>query len=353
MSVRIGDVTFPDWRSLRIGRGWSDTFVFPISVYDGLPPQRRAKILGGMVNKVAKLRRSASIWVPVEGPDGFWFRREVQRSLKGLPLPVAVTPASVECPRLADFSFLPWTDRIPTPPPPETSPLFTAATSHHELACLHVLARVQSASTAEVASLAGCSIPTARQALKNLEGDWHISLEVEDRIPTWQINRRGISLSLRSWGVPAGMPFPSYKERKLIPGRHRRTTRFWPAWLCMAWPQAEIWTGWSEVTFSRCWPDALAWGRVDGFETLFWLEVESGHRSRNELVTILRRRFNQAIIYARRFPIRLVFVVLGQTWVQGTSAKVFLDLPHDAAVVMGDWLTFGQLALPGWGHINL
>jgi hypothetical protein len=26
-------------------------------------------------------------------------------------------------------------------------------------------------------------------------------------------------------------------------------------------------------------PDALAWGRLDGSETLFWLEADGGHSS--------------------------------------------------------------------------
>jgi hypothetical protein len=346
-------VIFPDWRSLPIGRGWSDTFVFPISAYDGLPPMRRAKMLRDMANKVAKIRRSASIWIPVDGPDGIWFRREVQRSLQGLVLPYAVTPVSVECPQLADFSFIPWTDRVATPAPPEAPSLLIAdKLNQHELGCLHVLARIRSASTAEVASLTGCSLPTARQALRGLMGDRFALLDTDAPFPVWELTRRGKSLSLRSWGAPKGVSFPGYKERELKPGRHRRTTRLWLTWLRNAWPQAEIWAGWSEVTFGRCWPDALVWGKLDGFETLFWLEVESGHRSRQEIMRITRRRLNQAMCYSKRFPLRLVFVVLSQKWAQPVLSGISQNLSHDVSVVIGEWGTFGELALPRWGSVS-
>jgi hypothetical protein len=183
--------------------------------------------------------------------------------------------------------------------------------------------------------------------------NWRLAKKQEsDRIPEWRLMRHGISKSLRSWGVAKGVRFPGYKERKLNVSRHRRVTRIWLEGCKKTWSQVEIWTGWSEVTFNNFWPDALAWGKLDGFETLFWLEVESGHRSRQGIVQIIRRRINLAITYARRFPVRLAVVLMAPLWVLDVLADEFVGVPYDLAVVLGKWVREDQITSPEWGKVK-
>ena len=37
MTVRLGDVTFSDWISLKFEGGYTDTFIFDIDALNGLP----------------------------------------------------------------------------------------------------------------------------------------------------------------------------------------------------------------------------------------------------------------------------------------------------------------------------
>jgi hypothetical protein len=120
----------------------------------------------------------------------------------------------------------------------------------------------------------------------------------------------------------------------------------------MAWPQAEIWAGWSEVACGRSRPDALCWGQLDGYETLFWLEVESGNRARARLQRKTADRVNRALLYAHRSSVRLVFVLLGPPWVREGVAGIFPALPGDLAVMLADWKHFGDLPEPGWGRVK-
>ena len=57
-------------------------------------------------------------------------------------------------------------------------------------------------------------------------------------------------------------------------------------------------------------PDALAWGKMDGVETLFWLEVESGKSSRKLILDKTVTRWLKATEYARAVGMHLVFVFL-------------------------------------------
>jgi hypothetical protein len=352
MAVRVGPLVFRTWQSLSFRNGWSDTFYFPMSPGDGLPPRDYAEIVRLMAHTLARLRRGASIWVSVENLGGEWFREEVRRALLGLPVSVVVTAGLPANPELAHFSYVLGLDRIPPPPPPCTPDLYLENIPMRALCCLRALARMESAYTAEVASQAAFSLPVARRALVGLQDRGLVSV-INGKYPAWQIRRPGLSLALRSWGLPPGVPFRSRCERRSSGGRHLRTLRLWPAWLRRAWPQAEVWAGWSEVAFGRLRPDALAWGRLDGQEVLFWLEVESGHASREELQRKTLHRFNQALVYARSFPVRLVFVLLGLPWVLRSAVTVFRNLPIDAIVVLEDWKSFGFLPVPGWGEVHL
>jgi len=61
------------------------------------------------------------------------------------------------------------------------------------------------------------------------------------------------------------------------------------------------------------------------------------------------RRFEQALLYARRFSLSLVFTLLAPPWVLRVVVGGFGGLPGDAAVVLADWKAFGVLPAPRWG----
>ncbi len=349
MAVRVGSLVFSEWRSFPLGNGWSDTFVFPLSAQAGLPPGDYAHPLRRMAGHLAGLRPGASLWVPVAAPGGCWYADEARQALRGLPLAVAVTQDRGALLSLRDFSFCPGLFPTPVPPPPTAPERGISDLSLQEVQALRVLARLGTAYTAEVASLAGVSLPTARQALRGLKHRLLVDREEQEAFPIWKVRRPGLSLALRSWGLPPGVAFPTRRERSATTGRHRRTARLWPAWLRRSWPQAGVWTGWSEVALGRLRPDALAWGELSGREALFWLEVESGNASRETLRRKTTRRFEQSLLYARRFSLCLVFALLAPPWVRQAVVGGFVGLPGDATVVLADWKAFGALPAPRWG----
>jgi len=326
-----------------------------------------------------KLRHSASLWVAVESPPGgTWYPEQVRRTLHGISAPVAVTNDLNTPPQINDFSFYPWTECIQSPPPPQAENPLPEDISPNELCCLQVLARLEQAYTLEVASLASCSRPTARKALKSLCERELLDFVPESRnarYPYWEIRRGGVSLALRSWGVSAGVSFPRRKERRYggkkrsdvlssskgkdqkvlyVGGRHRNTSRLWPAWLRTAWPErVTIWAGWSEVFLGGSRPDALAWGLLDGRETIFWLEVESGNRSKVEIARKAIRSINKAIQYVGSFSdLDLVVAFLGPPWVIGGIRDVLGDVPGRVSIVLAGWTDFGALPEPIWGKIE-
>jgi len=370
MPVRVGSLLFDDWHSLLLNKAWSDTFVYRLSSTDGLPPVDYANAVRRVIPPLLKLRHSASLWVAVESPaGGTWFAEQVRRTLHGISAPVAVTNGIDDPPQLNGFSFYPWTERIQSPPPPQAENPVPDDISTNELRCLQVLARLEQAYTLEVASLSGCSRPTARKALKALRerGFLHFFPESNRvRYPYWEIRRRGVSLALRSWGISAGISFPRRKERRYggkkrdhdkkalyVGGRHRNTSRLWPAWLRKAWPdRATIWAGWSEVFLGGSRPDALAWGLLDERETIFWLEVESGNRSKVEIARKAIRHINKAILYTESFPnMDLVMAFLGPPWVLEGIANVIGEVPKRMSVVLAGWMDFGTLPEPVWGKV--
>jgi hypothetical protein len=352
MAVRVGSLVFSEWRSFPLRNGWSDTFIFPLSAQAGLPPGDYAHPLRRMAGQLARLRPGASLWIPVEAPGERWFADEARQALYGLPLAVAVTRGGGSLPSLQDFSFCPGLFPTHVPSPPDATETGESDLSVQEVQGLRVLARLEIAYTAEVASLAGVSLPTARQALRGLQSRRLVEREGGEAFPIWKVRRAGLSRALRSWGLPPGVAFPARRERSSATGRHRRTARLWPAWLRRAWPQAEIWTGWSEVAMGRLRPDALAWGVLGGREALFWLEVESGNASRETLRRKTVRRFEGALIYARRFSLSLVFALLAPPWVRRAVMEIFVQVPGDAAVVLADWKAFGALPAPQWGIVR-
>ena len=111
-----------------------------------------------------------------------------------------------------------------------------------------------------------------------------------------------------------------------------------PAWLKSAWPQAEIWAGWSEVRIPgvSVIPDGLAWGRIQGYETLFWLEVGDSHKSRDKITNITTKRLDQAWELCERTGVRLVYAQLSTNWVHEVARWACVELPNEVAVVMGN-----------------
>jgi hypothetical protein len=87
-------------------------------------------------------------------------------------------------------------------------------------------------------------------------------------------------------------------------------------------------------------------------ETLFWLEVESGHGSREEIRQKIRRRFTQAANYADEKKVGLVFALLGRDWVCEAARPAFVNLPENVAVTIGNWKEEGRLPMTEWGRVE-
>jgi hypothetical protein len=275
---------------------------------------------------------------------------------------------------------------VPGPPPPQAEEWFLGNLSNNELMCLRVLDRLQEGYTAEIAALAGLSLDTARKNLQILvEKDYavynvgtvmkpkhelspkqlvligeksfgRVDPEKKLRYPFYKITRKGNSLALRSWGIPPGYYFPERWEfRKPSDSRHRKILRKWPAWLRKAWPHTQVWTGWSEVYIKGldATPDALAWGSFGDYETLFWLEVESGHQSSERIIQKINRRLNQASAYGKSMKLNVVFVLLAMPWVQKMAGPALVNIQDHVAVVTEDWNNFGHLPMAEWGRVRL
>ena len=113
-------------------------------------------------------------------------------------------------------------------------------------------------------------------------------------------------------------------------------------------PHAGIYAGWNEVSIPglKSRPDALAWGEIQGVETLFWLEVETGNVSRRRLLDNTSVRWMKAKAYSKAANVHLIFVLLGMPWVQETARTAFRDVP-------ANWnkFNFGKLPYPKWGEV--
>lgn len=364
MTVRIGNITFSNWISLNHEGGYTDTFIFDIHALNGLPPFRYRPLLQRLVAELNRKRPGASLWLRVDAP-GEWYRMEVKLAMRrGLSIPYALTSAGV-APEFHGFSHPPRLfHSAPLPPPKATDDL--PSISPDELKCLQVLVRIWKGHQDEIASLTGLSrhmICEILEALKKRGLAVHKIGRNEDDptkadpFPLWHPTRQGTSLALRSWGAPKGIHFSRFKE--VNPGKictpHRSISRRWQAWLRSAYPRAEIWTGWSESMLPgmSVYPDALAWGRLQGYETLFWLEVGDEHKKKEAIESTTRKRMKSALRYCRRTGVRLVYAQLSPNWVRENAGWALRRLPEDAAVVMGDWRKFGILPPVEWGFLTM
>jgi hypothetical protein len=367
MTVLVCDATFSDWVSLPMEGRYSDTFIFRISTQACLPPFAYGPLLRRIVAKIRYKRPCASLWVQVDAP-GQWFGVAVHNALRGLNLPFVVAQEG-ETPTFARFSLPPVLSYSRLPDPPVVGPKLPKV-APDELRCLQALGRMIKGQADEIASLTNLSESTVETALTSLQEKRMVEYKIGTRIlrneslsaqhdPVfmWHLKQHGLSIALRSWGVPKGIDFKARLEKHQVQigYRHRHIARLWSAWLKAALPQAQIWAGWSEVCIpgTSVIPDGLAWGRLHSHEVLFWLEVGDDHKSRKEITKTTRIRLNAALKYCKGTGMRLVYAQLSTPWVHDAVAEACGELPEWAAVVLGNHRWFGELPMIEWGTLTI
>jgi hypothetical protein len=367
MTVRIGDVTFSDWISLKFEGGYTDTFIFDIDALNGLPPFDFHPLLQRLVAELDKKRPGASLWIRVTSP-GEWYLMEVKRSMTdGFSVPYVVTSWD-KTPDYHSFSFGPRLFSSSLPRPPKVDDEFSHF-SREELKCLQVLTRNRKGSEEEIASLTGLPERITYDVLQGLQKKKKVIFKLGevfqkdkskpkkmDPYWMWHPTRKGVSVALRSWGASKCVDFSGVKElnQHLIGTPHRTNSRRWLAWLRSAYPLTEIWTGWTEVQLPEISvrPDALAWGRIQGFETLFWLELGDEHKKRMEIQRITRIRLASALQFCQQTGVRLVYAQISPKWVQKAVGMALGPLPPDMAAVTASTRKFGKLPTVEWGTIT-
>lgn len=366
MTVQLGEVTFSDWISLEYEGGFTDTFIFDIDALNGLPPFVFHPLLQRLVAELDKKRPGASLWIRVTSP-GEWYLMEVKSSMTdGFSIPYVVT-AKDKRPEYRSFSFGPRLFSSSFPPPKVDDEI--SGFSREELKCLQVLTRNRKGSQEEISSLAGLPETITLDVLQGLQKKKKVIFKLGevfqkdkskpkkmDPYWMWHPTRKGVSAALRSWGASKGVDFSNIKE--LHPDKictpHRNISRRWLAWLRSAYPLTEIWTGWTEVQLPEISvrPDALAWGRIQGFETLFWLELGDEHKKKEDIEGITRKRWTEALAFCRETGVRLVYAQVSPNWVRKAALWAFKDLPNDIAVVMGNRRKYGKLSSVEWGGVT-
>ena len=98
-------------------------------------------------------------------------------------------------------------------------------------------------------------------------------------------------------------------------------------------------------------PDGLAWGRIQGYEALFWLEVGDEHKRRDKITEITTRRLDQAMELCQRTGMRLVYTQLSVNWVHEAAKWACVQLPGEVAVIMGNQRRSGELPVIEWGRV--
>lgn len=366
MTIRLGNVTFADWVSLKYDGGYTDTFIFHIDALNGLPPFGYRPLLQRLVAELNQKRPGASLWIRVTSP-GEWYLMEVKRSMtRGLSIPYVVTSAD-ETPDYQSFSFRPrlFSSSLPHPPGVDDD---LSRFSREELKCLQVLARIRKGSEDDVASLAGLPETITCDILQRLQKNKMVVYKLGEKFqkdkskpkemdpyPMWHPTRLGMSVALRSWGASKGVDFSNVKELNphLIGTQHRTISRWWLAWLMSAYLRAEFWSGWSETKLPGIpvFPDALAWGKIQGYETVFWLEVGDEHKRSKQIEDLTIKRLNHAKRFCKRTGVRLVYTQLSLNWVLNVVRWSCVGLSDDMAVIMENKQQYGKLPILEWGKI--
>lgn len=353
-----------EWRPLHVQNRWLDVFVYPINSGDGLPVQARAVAVARLAKQLQSVRNAPCLCIEIHG-SGNWYRRELEYAVRNVNLPIAVTKAGTEL-RYNDFCKPP----APYPAKP-AGPKFNTYVFHEtqfkgrdlrKLQVLRSLARMSSAGLKEIASLIGLGTTYTSGLLRDLTQEGYISLykngmngKVKNNF-MWEINRSGIRQAHWSWNIPDGTRFKSVRrEQKTSGSKHRKLSRLWPWWLRKAYDcyMLELWSTWVEPAFDRTYPDALSWGTFDGQETLFWLEVDSGKRSKIKTIANFEFRYRQVVNLANQCSIQIVFVILAQPWVLKTISKGASFSPDKkVAVILENWNNKTYLGYPIFGDVT-
>lgn len=343
-----------EWTPIPIannGKVIVDVFKCSLSATDGLPPYAQARIVDLIANQLMKARPRACLWVSVDAPRS-WYLHEMQRFVKR-KMPIVILPAG-QAPK-DHWGFTPhgYPSLAENAPMPQTQPPFDLANFGYKtnvLRVLRILARLGTAHKPEIASLAGLSETYIRTLLKKLQAANLIERKRIGKYDGWAIRSTGLKLAHRSWNIPKGSHFKKHRgEFRYAGERHRRVSRMWRAWLEAAYRNIEIWECWTEVPVKYGIPDSLAWGTHNGKETLFWLEVDTGHSSTKTIEANYRRRLQLAYGHAQKWQIPIVFCIMGPTWV---VARFSWNIPRVStwvAVIGHDWRDFGKLPLYEFG----
>lgn len=339
---------------VRLKSDWYDMCEYRIHSCDTLPPYARAEPIREVAKRLQTLRPGAGLWVNVQG-QGKWYAEALRFALRKEFLPIVVTTSDQE-PTLLDYRVLPAS--YPHKPPKPTfvmNPFDMTIYGRREQSkrrIISVLARLEVARTWEITSVSGLSHTYVRQLLDELKEADLVQPMMLDKYPAWEITRHGISSAYESWNIPRGMRFaPARREQRYAGQKHRHISRLWRWWLTEAY-WCEIWDCWPEPFLEPAYPDALAWGEYCGAETLMWLEVDSGKKSRAEIAKTYTHRWQIAKALSDVYNIRLIFVLLAQPWVLDAARFSFSDIPRTMAVVVDDWRYKGSLAFPKFGEFN-
>ncbi len=342
-------VFWPDGRTIQL-----DIFKFWLSAHDGLPPYAQARIIDLISLRLKKVRPDACLWVSVQAPSS-WYVREVWRLIKN-HIPTAVL--STEHDLNTERDFLPSTRynfnrTLPHPVFGHQTNTDNRDIKDSTMRVLHILARLKTAHTVEITSLAGFSKTYVRKQLRDLQTRGFIERKKIGKYEGWEIKNRGLRYAHRSWHVPKGSHFAPYRrEFRYAAERHRRISRLWRSWLEAAYPMVEIWECWTEVSLHYGIPDALAWGMYNNREMIFWLEVDSGHTSGKIMGRNYLKRLKNANSFSRKWGLPIVFCILSKPWViKEIAGYIKGDFPT-LAIIGHDWRHFGQLPTLEFGSWN-
>lgn len=322
-----------------------DVFKHSLSATDGLPPYAQARVIDLICSQLKKARPFSALWVSVDAP-GTWYLGELHRLVKRR-LPIAILPAGQTPQDAWDFKPHPVPHQLVQPEKHGLAMPFRVddyGLKASTLRILRILGRLKTGYTREITSLTGLSETRVRQLLKELQMDNLIEWKQIGKYDGWEIRTKGLRLAHRSWNLPKGAHFAQYRREFRYAGeRHRRVARLWRAWLEAAYPGIEIWESWTEVPLQKGIPDALAWGRHCGREMLFWLEVDSGHSSRETMQRNYRSRVWNAYQHAKNWGIPIVFCVMGPPWVVEEFPSCISHILPNLAMIGHDWREFGKL----------
>lgn len=324
-----------------------DIFKHSFSSTDGLPPYTQARIIDLISIRLLKVRPCSGLWVSVGAPSS-WYFNEIKRLVKR-KIPIAILPADRAT--VGDLDFYPrvspsYIRDKEIPVMERHFDIEDYGIKESALRVLRILARLKTAHTPEITSLAGFSKTHVLNLLKQLQAGSLIEWKRIGKYDGWEIRNKGLRLAHRSWNVPKEVHFTKHRgEFRYAGERHRRVARKWRAWLETAYTSIDIWECWTEVSVHYGIPDALAWGTHYGRETLFWLEVDSGHSSRETISRNYVRRLETAYFHAKEWSIPIVFCIMGPPWVVEHFPQCIPVLYPNLALIGHDWREFGELPM--------